>query len=94
MSVKIGMSRFPVDGCGVVRMDVDVEEGYAAVRSRMLNGVFKVRGQGVQVQPERVCVVRIPKVTEPIIYEVIVTLRWIWAGAYGGGFDVTNADFS
>ena len=52
MSVKIGMSRFPVDGCGVVRMDVDVEEGYAAVRSRMLNGVFKVRGQGVQVQPE------------------------------------------
>ena len=35
MSVKIGMSRFPVDGCGVVRMDVDVEEGYAAVRSRI-----------------------------------------------------------
>ena len=37
--VEVGMSRFSVDGCGLVRVDVDVHEGEVAVDRGVFYGI-------------------------------------------------------
>ena len=47
--VEVGMSRFSVDGCGLVRVNVDVHEGEVAVGRGVFYGVDEVFCQGVEV---------------------------------------------
>ena len=72
MVVNIRVSGFSIDGSAVVGMNEDVEKWNAAVRIRMFDSVFKVRGQGVEMLKEFFCMSAVDEMTKTIIYKVVV----------------------
>ena len=53
-------------------MNENVEKWNAPIGIRMFDGVFKVRGQGVEMLKEFFCMRAVDKMTKTIVYKVVV----------------------
>ena len=64
-------------------MNEDIEERYASVRTRVLDGVIQIRCQGIKVFKEFLGMVAINEVAKTIVDKVIIVFRL--SGAIGDG---------
>ena len=77
LRVEVGMSRLPVDGGGLVRMDEHVKEGEESVRRGVFHGKVEVFSEGVEEGEVGFCVIFVSERSTAVVNKVGVGGRRI-----------------
>ena len=70
--VQVGVGRLPVDRCGEVSVDQDIQEREGAVWLRVFDGVLEVLTERVDVTLEGLCMLGVSGCSNTIIHKMTV----------------------
>ena len=82
MSIQVSVRGFTVYGGSIIRMDEHVKERNTTCGRGMLDGILKVRSQGVDMLQERFGMLPVTEISKTIINEMVVVVGRIRVTGY------------